>query len=1274
MSDHVPCDGTIHPKVSVFENGISMQFRIASGRPPSSQAEHDLVGDLYLALRFPGIDLKPLHRSLPRAVNHTIITALRREGLLDNEAMPPQSAVLTVGDIWDVIVSSPHLVDLIRLQDAPEFTRGAERVVQVTGRVLRGWGGMPALDADERDPVSPSQIDQHDATDMDVDAAQMLQFVREALHRINPDFLEQFANALSHQDAMRMLQTIEARRRLERRLPPDDPAHRMISDLRQALEGMEQDDGRATLAAAAHRAAEDGDQITNRLVDQLMRLLHDVATSMNSDVSDIVHALDEQSLAFLLAMRAADRRGRLFHDIIRKVKDDAPAADRSNLLHDALELARHAYHAAVRHVVEEVRSREDGNVSFEDDRRQLDAIQRLLALDPAMLEERLQNARDALNAIHRETVQRMVRAMREQSPNAPPFDSEPTEDEIAMIQQALRDGANGDADDASQDLYRTLQALRDDAIREACAALRQHGLMSPRRGKDGDVSFEDDRRQLDAIQRLLALDPAMLEERLQNARDALNAIHRETVQRMVRAMREQSPNASPFDSEPTEDEIAMIRQALRDGANGDADDASQELYRTLQALRDDAIWEACAALRQHGLVSSHADDGDYAISDAEIDALVDALQAYATTMNHARQDLNLPEDSWSDHLAQQSAQGLLAQREEVRRLVCDMTSASDVDVDELMRDVNMTAMQFLRNSLRALSAPLDDQSPMLPMDADDILSAAMQMGGRKKDGGEHIIDDLPPEVQAWLAQAMEIARRALDPSGSHGADAGGGRSGGDARGRRSGADVGDGFSDADAEDAFNRSGGDHRMSMYDMSAAAFATYADQVDIDLTNLGGVSVNVPSVDSPYADAFVDVLNNVEQFAAVGTDVGIFGDDRDRASDSSFVRETDIAPPEDALHPSRVMPPSDSIFDDPNTLQDYLADLLLEVNHAIQEQFAPDNYNRVLEGTVDVGALVRDFGIGAGELRAVPIDEIVDLARHVNAMPGLHDILVVFDRVNSILTQTFASESDRTDPFAAPIVRPTDDLFSVLHFDPTIVTNNPFINAVRARELLEGTLSGYVPPPEQTARGPLVAAVDDSLSMDGGRRTVAHAITLALAAEAIRSGRDVTLIKFASAHDPMVIFSSHDPAHANESRIGMLNRLLSWVQFTIKGGTDFDRPLGEIARIAESSELRGCDAVFITDGECTISKPVIDQWRRLCEERDLGMLALAIGADQRGVAVLRTISTEIYLFPGEQFERSPDSVASIVARFLQTRVRGEVWNPGAEARSAIRHGRSA
>jgi hypothetical protein len=1149
MSDHVPCDGTIHPKVSVFENGISMQFRIASGRPPSSQAEHDLVGDLYLALRFPGIDLKPLHRSLPRAVNHTIITALRREGLLDNEAMPPQSAVLTVGDIWDVIVSSPHLVDLIRLQDAPEFTRGAERVVQVTGRVLRGWGGMPALDADERDPVSPSQIDQHDATDMDVDAAQMLQFVREALHRINPDFLEQFANALSHQDAMRMLQTIEARRRLERRLPPDDPAHRMISDLRQALEGMEQDDGRATLAAAAHRAAEDGDQITNRLVDQLMRLLHDVATSMNSDVSDIVHALDEQSLAFLLAMRAADRRGRLFHDIIRKVKDDAPAADRSNLLHDALELARHAYHAAVRHVVEEVRSREDGNVSFEDDRRQLDAIQRLLALDPAMLEERLQNARDALNAIHRETVQRMVRAMREQSPNAPPFDSEPTEDEIAMIQQALRDGANGDADDASQDLYRTLQALRDDAIREACAALRQHGL-----------------------------------------------------------------------------------------------------------------------------VSSHADDGDYAISDAEIDALVDALQAYATTMNHARQDLNLPEDSWSDHLAQQSAQGLLAQREEVRRLVCDMTSASDVDVDELMRDVNMTAMQFLRNSLRALSAPLDDQSPMLPMDADDILSAAMQMGGRKKDGGEHIIDDLPPEVQAWLAQAMEIARRALDPSGSHGADAGGGRSGGDARGRRSGADVGDGFSDADAEDAFNRSGGDHRMSMYDMSAAAFATYADQVDIDLTNLGGVSVNVPSVDSPYADAFVDVLNNVEQFAAVGTDVGIFGDDRDRASDSSFVRETDIAPPEDALHPSRVMPPSDSIFDDPNTLQDYLADLLLEVNHAIQEQFAPDNYNRVLEGTVDVGALVRDFGIGAGELRAVPIDEIVDLARHVNAMPGLHDILVIFDRVNSILTQTFASESDRTDPFAAPIVRPTDDLFSVLHFDPTIVTNNPFINAVRARELLEGTLSGYVPPPEQTARGPLVAAVDDSLSMDGGRRTVAHAITLALAAEAIRSGRDVTLIKFASAHDPMVIFSSHDPAHANESRIGMLNRLLSWVQFTIKGGTDFDRPLGEIARIAESSELRGCDAVFITDGECTISKPVIDQWRRLCEERDLGMLALAIGTDQRGVAVLRTISTEIYLFPGEQFERSPDSVASIVARFLQTRVRGEVWNPGAEARSAIRHGRSA
>ena len=1149
MSDHVPCDGTIHPKVSVFENGISMQFRIASGRPPSSQAEHDLVGDLYLALRFPGIDLKPLHRSLPRAVNHTIITALRREGLLDNEAMPPQSAVLTVGDIWDVIVSSPHLVDLIRLQDAPEFTRGAERVVQVTGRVLRGWGGMPALDADERDPVSPSQIDQHDATDMDVDAAQMLQFVREALHRINPDFLEQFANALSHQDAMRMLQTIEARRRLERRLPPDDPAHRMISDLRQALEGMEQDDGRATLAAAAHRAAEDGDQITNRLVDQLMRLLHDVATSMNSDVSDIVHALDEQSLAFLLAMRAADRRGRLFHDIIRKVKDDAPAADRSNLLHDALELARHAYHAAVRHVVEEVRSREDGN-----------------------------------------------------------------------------------------------------------------------------VSFEDDRRQLDAIQRLLALDPAMLEERLQNARDALNAIHRETVQRMVRAMREQSPNASPFDSEPTEDEIAMIRQALRDGANGDADDASQELYRTLQALRDDAIWEACAALRQHGLVSSHADDGDYAISDAEIDALVDALQAYATTMNHARQDLNLPEDSWSDHLAQQSAQELLAQREEVRRLVCDMTSASDVDVDELMRDVNMTAMQFLRNSLRALSAPLDDQSPMLPMDADDILSAAMQMGGRKKDGGEHIIDDLPPEVQAWLAQAMEIARRALDPSGSHGADAGGGRSGGDARGRRSGADVGDGFSDADAEDAFNRSGGDHRMSMYDMSAAAFATYADQVDIDLTNLGGVSVNVPSVDSPYADAFVDVLNNVEQFAAVGTDVGSFGDDRDRASDSSFVRETDIAPPEDALHPSRVMPPSDSIFDDPNTLQDYLADLLLEVNHAIQEQFAPDNYNRVLEGTVDVGALVRDFGIGAGELRAVPIDEIVDLARHVNAMPGLHDILVVFDRVNSILTQTFASESDRTDPFAAPIVRPTDDLFSVLHFDPTIVTNNPFINAVRARELLEGTLSGYVPPPEQTARGPLVAAVDDSLSMDGGRRTVAHAITLALAAEAIRSGRDVTLIKFASAHDPMVIFSSHDPAHANESRIGMLNRLLSWVQFTIKGGTDFDRPLGEIARVAESSELRGCDAVFITDGECTISKPVIDQWRRLCEERDLGMLALAIGTDQRGVAVLRTISTEIYLFPGEQFERSPDSVASIVARFLQTRVRGEVWNPGAEARSAIRHGRSA
>jgi len=870
------------------------------------------------------------------------------------------------------------------------------------------------------------------------------------------------------------------------------------------------------------------------------------------------------------------------------------------------------------------------------------------------------------------------------------------------------------ADSASEDLRRMLESLDGDDTALAllaAASIADHARFTQfaRQGTDSNdlalQAFRDavrdilnaqkrdahaeDSAQIAALNHLLAQPEEDVLARMRAARDALQRISSESVQRAVDALRTMGLSDGTPGSPPDDDAIRQAARALRGDRDAFPADQADAVDQAMQPIRMEAVRDALDALRRtlmtdHDSRTPARDDtacaDDFVTYDSCLHRLSDADSALsgddARAIHDAiREALAHPHAAESDalhalmHTLQQ--RGYAADDETVHSLVetrnrlCDHVGCdSDADIEGLTRAIHDDAIRRIIDEMRRRAGE-PETATMPPTDEERRMAHAM-LQSLFESAEEHA--DIDPDDLAWMNNAARVLQTIMMPQSGAGAGTSAGAPGmpmsapsgapGMSKGAPPGA-PGDPADGADGSDpAMSRPPGDR--SMFDL-AQQLATV--DVDIDFTALPGVAIDAPDTDSPYAGYIEDMVTAVDRRQ----------DDRPAASpgdeDLPDNRWEPLEEPQSALHPGRLRAPESPTEEEINDLRARIEQMVQQVNDIIAQEITPERIEEALAGTLSVRDVLNDFGIDAGELKAVPIDDIVALATEINAAgTDLHDMLVAFGDVNSVFQNVAEGDPAKRNPFGMPTIEPTDDIFAVMSFDPSVVTSNRAVTAMRVRDLANGVLLGFVDPPDKTSRGPLVCAIDDSGSMRADhRRVVAHAIALAMAAEAVREEREVHLIKFSGPHDNLDIYRYPDPDHPNEPRLRAVSRLLNWATIAIDGGTDFDRPLMKIAEIAEASLLNGCDAVFITDAGATVSHPVIERWRATCEERDLGLLAFVIGGEERDIAQIGPVSTEIYTFPPGSFTGA--SIAPIIAAFLRSRRDGGMRHAGAAQRSERR-----
>ncbi|HMK46369.1 MAG TPA: VWA domain-containing protein [Methanocella sp.] len=163
-------------------------------------------------------------------------------------------------------------------------------------------------------------------------------------------------------------------------------------------------------------------------------------------------------------------------------------------------------------------------------------------------------------------------------------------------------------------------------------------------------------------------------------------------------------------------------------------------------------------------------------------------------------------------------------------------------------------------------------------------------------------------------------------------------------------------------------------------------------------------------------------------------------------------------------------------------------------------------------------------------------------------------------------------------------------------------------------------------QQKKGPVIALVDTSGSMDGAPGIIAKAIVLAVARSLLKDGRNMIVALFSSVGQVTEIELPSRP----------FSGFLDFLRSTFGGGTDFDTALSTGLQALERTRFTHADLLFITDGMSQLTDPdIIDRWHSLKSNRDSQIFTVIVGNDQAGG--LEKISDRVYIFGTADLKKS-------------------------------------
>ena len=270
-------------------------------------------------------------------------------------------------------------------------------------------------------------------------------------------------------------------------------------------------------------------------------------------------------------------------------------------------------------------------------------------------------------------------------------------------------------------------------------------------------------------------------------------------------------------------------------------------------------------------------------------------------------------------------------------------------------------------------------------------------------------------------------------------------------------------------------------------------------------------------------------------------------------------------------------------------------------------------------DLGQMVESFGTEPGALQRMDGKTRIMLARRIQKNAKLRELA---EKVGRFIRLAMAEQASKLvhgrDEMHSIMLG--DDLNRVLPSELVLLSvpaaKREFYRRYSEKQLLQYELRGT----EKIARGAIIAMLDSSGSMSGGREVWAKAVAIALLHIAAKQGRDFYGIIFGSKSELKEFYFPKGKATPVE--------VLDFAEFAFMGGTDFETPITRavevLARQFNDEQAQKGDLLLITDGHCAVSDSWFQWYLEEKERLAFRMYGALIGTSSSTVDAL---SDEIY-----------------------------------------------
>ncbi len=268
--------------------------------------------------------------------------------------------------------------------------------------------------------------------------------------------------------------------------------------------------------------------------------------------------------------------------------------------------------------------------------------------------------------------------------------------------------------------------------------------------------------------------------------------------------------------------------------------------------------------------------------------------------------------------------------------------------------------------------------------------------------------------------------------------------------------------------------------------------------------------------------------------------------------------------------------------------------------------------------VASLLEQFAPGVGwssapgALERTLLDRLEQLVTLLDNIDKLKDLADQLGRMEEATTRKGPQDGGREEVAG---VRLGGEISNVLPVELGLLgdgtTESLFYQRFLERRLMSLELSGTGDDGGAMGdkRGPVIACIDTSGSMEGDPELAAKALVLAVSRQVLPKGRVMHLLLFGGS------------AEFQEIRLrrghGGLEGLLDFLAFSFRGGTDFDTPLLRAIELLEERDLNLADILVVTDGLCRANSHVVAQVAQAREHRGVRVWSVVLGReDTRGV----------------------------------------------------------